>query len=89
MTLPWVRGNQSTDIELSRVQSWIEGADPELFGKIGDPGVIRQFREDRTARIQKEADTEQFMKRRVQWITLLGGLVALLKIGELLHIIPK
>lgn len=77
------------DIELANIQSWIEGADIDLYGQNGDPGMIRLFWADRAAREQRDKDREQWMNRRVQWITALGSLAVVLKILELVHVLPK
>jgi hypothetical protein len=76
-------------VRIGALESWVEATDPHLNGDIGDPGVIRQFREDRSAAKQKEKDTETFMRRRVQWISIGSGLVIVLKVAELLHLLPK
>ena len=87
--MAWRRGNGSVDIELANTQSWIEGADTDLYGQNGDPGMIRLFWADRAAREQREKDREQWMNRRVMWITVIGGVAGLLKILELVHVLPK
>lgn len=87
--MSWRRGTGTVQVELSNVQSWIEATDPELNGQSGVPGIIRIVRETKAAEDQKEKDREQWINRRVQWITIMGGVIGLLKILELVHILPK
>lgn len=87
--MSWKRGTGTVEVELSNVQSWIETVDPELCGQNGNPGIIRMVRETKAAQDQKDKDREQWMNRRVQWITIMGGVVGLLKILELLHVLPR
>jgi hypothetical protein len=85
-----VRGNGTTDQELAKTQSWIEFADPVLFGKNGDIGLIREHQEDRASRKQREADTDSYNRRVVTTVAILGTAVPLLiKVLELTHVIPK
>ena len=49
------------DIELATIQSWIEGADTDLYGQNGDPGMIRLFWADRAAREQRDKDRCEMM----------------------------
>lgn len=87
--MSWKRGNGTVEVELSNVQSWIEAVDPDLNGQNGNPGIIRMVRENKAALDQKDKDREQWINRRVQWITIIGGIVGLLKILELAHVLPK
>lgn len=41
--MTWERGEASLELEVSRIQSWIEGADPDLYGRSGEPGMIREW----------------------------------------------
>ena len=45
--MTWVRGDRDVEYELSRVQSWVEYTDPDLHGRNGDDGVIREWRDFR------------------------------------------
>lgn len=45
--MSWVRGDKSLEVEVSRMQDWIEWADPDLYGN-GRKGLIQQFWEDRS-----------------------------------------
>lgn len=43
------RGTGSVEVELARLQSWVENADEDLYGKgEGDVGVIQEHRDTRT-----------------------------------------
>ena len=44
--MAYERGSRSVEVELSRVQSWVEGADIDLYGRNGDKGVIREHRDN-------------------------------------------
>lgn len=57
--MAYVRGTRSVEVELSRVQSWVETADVELYGRNGDLGVIREHRDDRSER----KANQRFMKK--------------------------
>ena len=72
--MSWTRGNGSTDYELARTQWWIENADVELHGPDGDDGVIREWRDYKTARDQRDKDVTLMIKT-VAWI--LGSLIAI------------
>jgi len=79
------RGAASTDVELARTQSWIEGADKDLYGHNGDVGVIREHRADRTER--------QTTLRIIKGAAVVcggGGLVSILHLlVEIFHLAPK
>lgn len=78
--MSWARGSGTVEQELARCQYWIEDIDPELNGKNGDKGVIREFREDKAANAQRDADLRSFMKF-IAWfigIAQSAGLVAII-----------
>lgn len=58
--MAWKRGRQSIQIEVSRLQSWVEDNDPVLNGPNGDDGMIRGvaglYREARSIRELCEVD---------------------------------
>lgn len=78
--MSWKRGNASLPVEIANIQSWIETADPDLYGQNGDPGVIRAFHDSRAAQIQKDADFEDYLKKRENRYMLIGLLVAILNV---------
>lgn len=59
--MSWARGEASLEVEVSKIQSWIENADPELHGN-GRKGLIQQFWEDRA-----------FIKGALWVVMFLGG----------------
>lgn len=65
--MAWKRGRQSIQIEVSRLQSWVEDNDPVLNGPNGDNGMIREW-QDFTA---KREAFESFVK----WMVSLIGLM--------------
>lgn len=83
--MPYRRGTETVEVELSRLQSWIELADPDLYGDGKEIGVIREHRNA----LAEKAGTDKFYKRMVAIMGILGGVPAVIKILELLHVIPK
>ena len=80
------RGNGTLNVEVSRLQSWVETADPDLYGHGDDRGVIREHRDDQA---NKQA-TEKYNRRVLATVALLGTVAPIaIKVLELLHIIPK
>lgn len=80
------RGSGTVEVELARLQSWVENADPILYGTDGeDVGLIREHYADRTERLT----TERFIRRAVTALTLLGGIPGLIIVLQLLHVLPK
>jgi hypothetical protein len=59
--MPWERGEGSVEVEMSRIQGWIESTDPELHGN-SRKGLIQQFWEDRS-----------FIKGALWVLMFLGG----------------
>jgi len=88
--MPWKRGNRDTDTELANVQSWVESADPILFGKNGDPGVIRLFYDDRAKKEQRDNDLMALVKFIAWFVGSLSGLSLLTALANLyFHITGK
>jgi hypothetical protein len=85
--MSWKRGSASAEVELSRVQDWIEYVDPDLYGPDGDDGVIREFRDDKAAAAQRSKDIGTLLKLG-QWVLTpsLIGLV-IMSILRALHVI--
>ncbi len=77
------RGEASIEVEVSRLQAWTENADVDLYGRNGDIGLIREFRDDRSQRIA----LMRFVRTAVAIMGALGGIPALIVILELLGII--
>ena len=73
------------EVELSRTQSWIESADPILFGRNGEMGLIREHQQDRDERLA----IYRFCKVAVGVSAAFGGIPAGLIILQLLHVIPR
>ena len=75
------RGDREVEYELSRVQSWIEYTDPDLHGRNGDDGVIREWRDFKS---QRKA-FESFLRFAIWAIGVVaaipGVLVALSALG--------
>lgn len=84
--MTYVRGSASLEVEVSRIQSWLETADPDLYGRNGsDIGVIREHRNDRAAR----EEHDRFMKKMVMLCGLFGAIPAIIELLKVFHIIPK
>jgi hypothetical protein len=86
--MSWTRGRGTTDFELSRVQSWIEDkADPDLYGKNGDPGMVRGYREDKAKREQRDEDKHE-VAQLVRWLIGPGVIVLIsMSIARAVHLI--
>lgn len=88
--MTYVRGTGSVEVELSKVQSWTENADEILFGRNGNPGVVREHQDDRATRRQREEDSASYIRRVVTIVAILGTAVPIIiKILELFHVLPK
>ena len=79
------RGEDSLEVEVSRLQSWIEATDVELYGKNGDRGMIREHHDDRAA----QAAQQKFYRRIAGVCALFGSFPAIIKALELVHVLPK
>ena len=66
--MPWQRGAASLEIETSRIQSWIEDVDPELNGRNGEDGVIREWHDFKAQR--------KAFETFVRWAMILIGALA-------------
>lgn len=72
--MSWERGDALLEIEVSRIQSWVEGADPDLYGRNGADGVIREWHDFKA---QRKA-FESFMRWAMKALVLLAGVPAVL-----------
>ena len=72
--MSWERGEAILEIEVSRIQSWVEGADPDLYGRNGADGVIREWHDFKA---QRKA-FESFMRWTMKALVLLAGVPAVL-----------
>ena len=70
--MPWKRGTASLEVEMARVQDWIEGTDPELHGGEGERGVLREFHE-----------SYAFVKGALWVLLALGGADSILQVAHL------
>jgi hypothetical protein len=73
------------EVELARTQSWIETADPILFGDGKSEGVVA---EHQNAKAGRKA-LERFVKIAVGVAAFMSTIPAAIKVLELMHIIPK
>jgi hypothetical protein len=73
--MPWKRGDDTVEVELANVQTWIESTDIELHGN-GSKGMIRQFWEDRS-----------YIKGAVAVLMFFGGGTFLLDLLRVLGVI--
>ena len=77
--MAYERGSGSVEVELARVQSWIEQADPDLYGRNGDDGVIREHRENRAN-----------LRMAVALCAIFGGAVpTILAVLQAFHMLPR
>lgn len=81
--MAYERGSESIGIELARLQGWVETTDPELWGRNGEKGLIREFHDDRSERIA----TMRFIRLMVGVMAALGGLPAIIVLLQLMHIV--
>jgi hypothetical protein len=81
----WTRGHRSVEVELSRVQAWIEQVDPILFGPNGDAGVIREHHDKVAvaAALVKEADDKN--KNTLRLCAIFAAIPAVITIAKELH----
>ena len=83
--MAYERGDGIVEVELARTQSWIEGADKDLYGHNGDLGVIREHRADRT-----ERQTTLRIIKGAAFVCGSGGVVSILHLlVEIFHLAPK
>ena len=84
--MAYERGTGTVEVELSRLQSWVENADVDLYGRSqDDKGVIREHRDATAAR---EA-VERYLRYMVGLMAIFGGVPSLIFFLELIHVIPK
>ncbi len=84
--MAYQRGTGTLAVEVVRLQSWVETADPDLYGTDGeDIGVIREHH----AYMTERKTTEKFIRWAITIMGVLGGIPALIVILQLLHIIPR
>lgn len=79
--MAYVRGNASVEVELARIQSWVEDVDPELKG---EKGMIREWRDH-------QAERRSLMNFFKVIAAVLGGLTAIQAAMEILkafHLLP-
>lgn len=79
------RGNRILEVEVARLQSWVETADPDLYGEGNDPGVIRQFRDEHA----EKAANRRYVRNVVTACGLFSAVPAVIKLLEVLHVIAK
>ncbi len=89
--MPYQRGSGPIEVEVSRLQSWTETADIDLYGRDGrDLGVIREHRDDRESRKTREEDDRKYNRRILALVAALGTAAPILiKFLEIFHILPK
>ena len=83
--MAYLRGDASVEVELARTQSWIENADPILFGDGRSEGLVA---EHQNAKAGRKA-MERFVKIAVGLGAFMSTIPALIKVLELVHVIPK
>jgi hypothetical protein len=85
--MSWKRGTESVDRELLRIQIWIEGVDPILNGDNGEPGMIRNYYDDKAAERQRGKDIAILVKL-AQWVVAPASVGALLlQLARAAHLI--
>lgn len=73
--MPWVRGDGTTDEELSRVQAWIEFWDPRIDGGNGKGiGMYAEWQDFKS----KSNAFQTFVKWGVGIVTILSAFVGIL-----------
>ena len=77
--MAWRRGNQSTDIELSRLQTKVEDWS-DIFD--GEDGMIRLFQAETAIRDERE---KQAHERQNRYTLFFAGCAAIPVILEILH----
>ena len=89
--MPFERDDGEIPTRVVRLESWVENADPLLFGTGGnDLGLIREHNNFMAARAERERETDKYNRRVVAAVALLGTAVPLvLKFLELVKVIPR
>lgn len=83
------RGSESVERELLKVQIWVEATDMELWPRNGNKGLIREYNDERSARTQKESDAASRTQKIVYAMSIPGVFLTIMKVLELLHVVPK
>lgn len=74
--MSWKRGDGDTDLELSKVQSWIERADIDLYGPDGDSGIVTDQKNQKARKAQRDEDLGK-VYRIVGWVGV-GSIISLI-----------
>ena len=83
--MAYERGNDTVEVELSRVQSWLEFTDPKLWGRNGSKGMIQEHEEY----LAERRSTMKFVKSTVALMGALGGIPAIILLLSVLHVIKS
>lgn len=88
--MPYRRGSGSVEVELSKLQSWVEQSDPILFGTGGeDRGLVREHQDDRQERKVLEKEHAKAQSRTLLLCACFGAVPVVILLLQLAHIIPK
>jgi hypothetical protein len=80
------RGEGLPAVRITKLESWVETADPDLYGTGGgDVGVIREHRDFMTER----RASERHIRMLTTVMAAFGGIPAVIIILQLLHVIPR
>lgn len=85
--MPWKRGNASLEVEVSRLQGWVEDADTDLYGPDGDKGVVGEHRSAIAKKSQRDEDMGRLYKV-LAWVASFAGGSLILQILRAFKVIP-
>ena len=86
--MAWKRGNQSVEIEMSRVQTKIEDWSVIFDGEDGLKGMIRLIQEDFAIRDERDKAHAASTNRKMLFCAVAATIPVLVLLGQLFHVVP-
>lgn len=81
------RGSGTVNVELARLQSWVEQADPDLYGSPGKKGVIEEHEEMMMSQAVANQQSAKTTQRLVTLCAIFGAIGPVCKLLEHFHIL--
>lgn len=79
------RGRGTPNVELSRLQDWVENTDVDLYGEYGKKGLVDEHKERMMREASETQSNDKFSKRMVTLCAVFAALGNLPKFVEWIH----
>lgn len=83
------RGSGTVNVELARLQSWVEQADPDLYGDDRTKGVIKEHEEIMMREATEKDQHSKSTQRTVMLCAVFGAITPLCNLIAYLHSVWK